>query len=254
MIDFHSHILPAFDDGSESLSMSMKMLQSAGRQGITHLISTSHCYPTTPESVDRFIYARDRALSLVQSEAKKSKQPVPKILSGCELNLRVDFRDFPQLDALCIEGTNYLMIEMPYGKWEEWMFDCLYSLSVRGFRLIIAHIDRYQGHSHDSLNRLFEIVPVYQVNTEAFLNHQTRRHLLSLFEQNHAHILGSDMHNMTTRASQYAAAVAAIYSKFSPEYAEYLDKNGRAILQNQDIDFSAYNALPLIRGLKAFFL
>ena len=45
IIDFHSHILPGVDDGSQSVQESLAMLKMEAEQGIQHVIATPHFYP-----------------------------------------------------------------------------------------------------------------------------------------------------------------------------------------------------------------
>ena len=40
MIDFHNHVLPSIDDGSQSLEMTLEMLECAYSQGITDVVNT----------------------------------------------------------------------------------------------------------------------------------------------------------------------------------------------------------------------
>ena len=42
MIDFHNHILPKIDDGSNSIEMSLDMLKIAYQQGIKEVVNTVH--------------------------------------------------------------------------------------------------------------------------------------------------------------------------------------------------------------------
>ena len=42
MIDFHSHILPSIDDGSNSIEETVKLIKEASKVGFTGIISTSH--------------------------------------------------------------------------------------------------------------------------------------------------------------------------------------------------------------------
>ena len=60
IIDFHSHILPGIDDGSESVEQSIAMLRMEAEQGITHVVATPHFYPRhdTPQ---RFLQRRKDA-------------------------------------------------------------------------------------------------------------------------------------------------------------------------------------------------
>ena len=44
MIDFHSHLLPGIDDGSDSISVTCTMLGAWKDQGITDVVTTPHFY------------------------------------------------------------------------------------------------------------------------------------------------------------------------------------------------------------------
>ena len=42
LTDYHCHILPKMDDGSESVEMSIKMLEMMKLQGVDRIIATPH--------------------------------------------------------------------------------------------------------------------------------------------------------------------------------------------------------------------
>ena len=44
MLDIHSHILPAVDDGAEDLDEALKILEMMQKDGITDVIATPHFY------------------------------------------------------------------------------------------------------------------------------------------------------------------------------------------------------------------
>ena len=44
MIDFHSHVLPGIDDGSDSVATSLAMLAEMKAQGIEAVFATPHFY------------------------------------------------------------------------------------------------------------------------------------------------------------------------------------------------------------------
>ena len=52
MIDFHNHVLPNVDDGSDSLEMSLDMLRQAVDQGITDVVNTVHYQHPKVETQD----------------------------------------------------------------------------------------------------------------------------------------------------------------------------------------------------------
>lgn len=242
MIDFHTHVLPRIDDGSESLEMSIKMLKADFRAGVDTVICSSHCHPHTNDSLKAFVQKRELAFLDLQNEIK-DMDDVPKILRGCELHLTTDISDFPNLSDLCIEGTNYIMLEMPFERWDDWLYDTIYSISLRGLKPVIAHIERY-AHMKDKLHNLFELDIIYQINTDSFLNARSRRFITQLIRDGYGHIIGSDMHNLTTRATTYAEAFKIIETKFGIEYARYFIENSISLINNTHIHRHTHRYLP----------
>ena len=53
MTDLHSHILYGVDDGSESLEMSMDMLDMAVKTGTRNIVLTPHC--NVPDSYRNYM-------------------------------------------------------------------------------------------------------------------------------------------------------------------------------------------------------
>ena len=54
LIDIHTHILPAVDDGAEDQNMSLLMLLRAKEQGITHIFATPHSSAFAEVSVRKY--------------------------------------------------------------------------------------------------------------------------------------------------------------------------------------------------------
>ena len=44
-VDIHSHILPGIDDGSHSVSESVRLIRKMHEMGFTKIIGTPHTYP-----------------------------------------------------------------------------------------------------------------------------------------------------------------------------------------------------------------
>ena len=82
VVDFHSHILPGVDHGSDSLATTLYQLKSAKKHGISKIVSTSHFYPTA-HSVEGFLKKRNAAYTVLKEQGGE----FPEIRLGAEVLL-----------------------------------------------------------------------------------------------------------------------------------------------------------------------
>ena len=235
MIDFHSHIIPNIDDGSESTEMSLEMLRQSTQHGVTDIISTSHCYPRYPQSIDHFIERRTDGIKVLSEAMTQSDMTMPKIHLASEVNLVTDISEFPNLSKLCLENTDYILLEMPYDPWKEWMIDTVYKITLKGLKPIMAHIDRFMLQDASLLNSLFELDVLFQVNAELFIQKQFSKFADNLLSEGHAHLLGSDMHNTAARKPNMNIAYENIIKRYGTECIEYFNENSRKVLNNEPV-------------------
>ena len=233
MIDFHSHILHKIDDGSDSLETSKKMLEQAYASGTDVIVHTPHYYPREESTLAEFLGRRQRRVNALEEFCIGSE--IPQLRIAAEVNLHTDFSRFSKLHELCISGTDYMLVEMPMAKWEDWMFECIYNITVRGIKPIIAHIDRYLGYPRSALAALDETRPLYQVNSEAFLSYGGRKKMLELFYSGKLHVIGSDMHGLVKRKNTLPEAYVELENRFGEEYISQVEKNGDLILENKPV-------------------
>lgn len=234
MIDFHSHIIPGIDDGAENVEMSLAMLNRSMNDGVTEVVSTSHCYPRYTKSIEHFIKRRTEGFEEISEAVRNSGMDIPKIHLASEVNLITDISEFENLDTLCLPNGRYIMIEMPYGAWKEWMIDSIYKMTVKGFRPIMAHIDRFVDCDAGLLNSLFELDVIYQVNAEVFLKNAYNKVADELLGGGRAHLLGSDMHNTTVRPTTIKNACEKIEKRYGRECVDYFNENAKAVLSGGD--------------------
>ena len=113
IIDFHTHIMPAFDDGPTDCKTAAQMLVKLYEQGVTHAVSTSHFY-RYDESISDFIARRDKAYSELRSYLSAERiTHIPEIIMGAEVYFTTALANDPDLEKLCISGTDYILIESP---------------------------------------------------------------------------------------------------------------------------------------------
>ena len=229
MIDFHSHILPGIDDGSENVETSLQMIAALKEQGVDTICATSHFYATerTPQ---RFLFRREEAF-----EALKDSLPAdsPKILLGAEVLYFPGIAHMEELPELCLEGTNLLLLEMPFERWTEYMIREVMDIAHCGrFTILMAHIERYYFQQPISVwDSFLDNNILMQSNAEFFLPFLSRIRALKLLKQGRIHLLGSDCHNMIDRAPRLQDARTIIKNRTSDDYLDYIDELGRLILR-----------------------
>ena len=181
MIDFHTHILHGIDDGSDSIDVSVRMLEKAYRRGTDVVVLTPHCFPKSEMDIIQFIEYRNEFFHELTKACIGHK--VPEMKLAAEVNVCFPFADLKGIEKLCIEGTNYMLVEMPNCPWSDWMFETIYKLTLNGIRPIIAHVDRYINFPKSQIETLTDLNPVFQVNAEFFQTKYGRRFMLELFKR-----------------------------------------------------------------------
>ena len=139
-IDFHAHILPGVDHGSGSTKTSRKQLDMAKAAGIKKICATSHFYPHM-EPLESFLEKRQASYERLKTILKPDD---PQIILGAEVLVCDGMESMPGLKKLCIEGTDMLLLEMPFLKWSKGVVETTECLCMaEGIKVVIAHADRY---------------------------------------------------------------------------------------------------------------
>lgn len=230
MIDFHSHILPQIDDGSSGVKESLEMLEELSLQGVDTVVSTSHFY-ATQRSPQEFLARRERAFEQLKARLPEN---APRILLGAEVLYFPGMSRMDELSTLCIEGTNILLLEMPFRPWSEHMIREVHDLARSGrYTLMMAHIERYYDDQPASVwDDLLGEGVLMQSNADFFLPFFAGRKALRLLREDRIHLLGTDCHNMTSRPPQMDEALRVIRRRLGAEKLAQIDELGRELLQD----------------------
>ena len=163
MIDFHSHVLPNIDDGAHNIEMSIEMLRESKRQNVKTVVATPHCYITDEDKLEHYIKKREEKFLELKKAMEETGEELPEIKLGCEVRMMKEIEDIELLRPLCIENTDYILIEMPSGKWNVNDYDALYRISLKGMKPIMAHIERFWDQKDEFYN-LYSLELLYQIN------------------------------------------------------------------------------------------
>lgn len=224
MIDFHSHILPEMDDGSKSVEESLQMLELSARQGINVLALTPHFY-ADKDTPERFLERRARSYEKL---FEAGPQSAPRLLLGAEVEYFPGMHKTQAIPQLRLQGTKYLLLEMPFSKWTQRMLDEVSELNQsREINVVLAHIDRYLSMQKQGvIESLLSDGIRFQANADCFLNWRKRGKMLRMLESGYISFLGSDCHNLTDRPPQIGDALEVIGKKLGSDTAEMLKQTG----------------------------
>lgn len=187
-LDYHAHILPGCDHGSDGLATSLKQVEMAVSAGVKTICAMPHFYPHK-ESVESFLRRREKTARLLLHELPEN---APLIQLGAEVLICDGMERLDGLNRLCREGTNELLLEMPFYAWPESIWDTLYFLcDLADIQIVLAHAERYPAENIEKL--ICESVPL-QLNAECLTKPLKRKRYLEWIENGYVKYLGSDIH------------------------------------------------------------
>ena len=116
---------------------------------------------------------------------------------GAEVLICDSIEKLPRIKDLCIEGTNVLLLELPFTD-----FDIRYRTSVQelikqGIKVVIAHADRYDKKNIDLL---IAVGAKIQLNANSLVGLFVKKHLFDWIDAGVVVALGSDIHNENKKA------------------------------------------------------
>lgn len=230
MIDFHSHVLPQMDDGSSSVEESIAMLKASYNYGIDIMVATPH-FRAQKENPDKFVQRRAEAFKKLPTNL----DGIPKIVLGAEVYYFDNMSHSDDVKKLRLEGTDYVLVEMPFVRWTDNIVKDVCNIKKRlGLTPYLAHIERYLKYQKgtDYIAQLRDSGVLIQSNASFFLEFSTGHKAMKMLKAGEINLLGSDTHNMTSRAPDLGPAFEKIEKKLGKEALDNVDRLGRHILKD----------------------
>ena len=199
MIDFHAHILPNIDDGSASMEESINLIKEAEQAGFTGIISTSHYLQNYYESDEE---ERRRILAELAEQVKMAdaEAEIPKLYLVSEIYISTDIVELlEEGKASTINGTNYVLFELPMNSKPLFAKEVVYKLIENGYKPIIAHPERYSYVKEDIefVRELKSMGALFQSNYGSVIGMyggSAKKTLKKLLKEDLISFLGSDVH------------------------------------------------------------
>jgi len=240
MIDLHSHILPGFDDGAQTLEDSIAMAEMALADGVRQIVATPHSIG--------WDVPHDRA-TVFEKVAQLQRELAARgigveILPGIEAHILPDMvRQLDEEQVFTLNGTRYMLIELPLSSYPLYTEQVIFELQIKGIMVILTHPERNAVIQQD-INLLFTLVErgalaqVTAASLEGVFGAMVQRVAETMLTHNLVHVIASDAHSLSRRSPVLSRGVAAAAKAIGRERAEAMVTTIPAqILRDEDIDF-----------------
>ena len=186
--------------GPKNRDEALALISLLRKQGITKIVLTPHFYPHL-EKLPDFLKRREisyRSIADCNIE----------LILGSETYLSEPLLSFDSIEELCLGKSGYLLLELPYtDKWSQSVFRQIDHLIAK-FNIcpIIAHAERYEAvreHKEQIFQKLVDLGCMLQFNTDSIVDRKSRAETIKLIKEGWVDLIGSDCHNMASRAPQF---------------------------------------------------
>jgi protein-tyrosine phosphatase len=226
VIDLHLHVLPAIDDGPESLDDAVAMCRLAAADGCTTIVATPH------QRRDEWATADPERLERARAELESAAGAAPRVLLGGEV--RVDSELLVDLDApdrrgaRTLAGSRYLLLEFePRGVGPE-PIGLAREILARGLVPIVAHAEVtpfFWADEDDLLPRLVEAGAHLQVTAASIcgeFGRVARDRAWALLDAGLVDVVASDAHRPDWRPPGLSRARKLLAGRLGEAVAERL--------------------------------
>jgi protein-tyrosine phosphatase len=199
MIDLHCHLLPAIDDGPETMSESLEFALAQLSVGVSRVACTPHVdwqYANDAGSISSVLEALRAALD---------NENIPlEVVGGAELGL-TKAAEMPggEIADLRLGGGPWILLEAPLSG-RSAVESAVSSVAGHGHRILLAHPERSPAFQRDinALRRLIDGGARTQITASSLtgaFGSRVQRFAHQLMRENLIHVAASDAHGVHRR-------------------------------------------------------
>ena len=229
MIDIHSHILFAVDDGARNLEESIEHIERAIDLGYSGIVCSTH-YKINEFENENY----NKNFEILQGEVLKRKLPIT-LYKGNELDLRGDI--LKALDNVnTINSSRYILVEFSSPLVFKAYIKIIDSLLHRGYIPVLAHVERYPYIKFQEFMKLIDKKVVFQMNLNT-ASHMSKK-VRFLLKRGYINVVATDAHRVGSRdyeVPKHLKKLKRIVGK--KRFIQLTKENPRKIIMNEDINF-----------------
>ncbi len=253
LIDLHNHVLPNIDDGSPSIEESIKMLKMAKLGHVEKIIVTPHFKEGVFENTKDIIQEKIDDFK----QLPEYKEIGIELYPGCEIFLTKQTASLLNNNKIqTLNHSKYILVEI-HRLTDFWLLNLkeeLYNLSVDGYKIILAHPERYEI-THKNPNFIYDLVQdghYIQMNVNCLnASHPNHKIARKLLDHRLVHFISSDAHNLKHRPIKLAYGYEFIKKHYQEDYAyELFYQNPLCVINDEEIKISDFKEM---KAKKFFF-
>lgn len=193
-VDIHNHLLPGIDDGSKSIEETTILIAGMRELNITGAIATPH---TFNGQWDNTPYTIKTAFDI--ATVNNVKKPFLKGYAS-EYMLDTSLIEKVKNEPLLCIHENYILVEFNLFSMPLNLYDMLFEIKDRGYKIIIAHPERYLylHNSFKKYEKLKQYDVYFQLNLLApvgYYGNEIQKISEKLLENDLYDFTGTDIHN-----------------------------------------------------------
>lgn len=195
--DMHSHMVPAVDDGSDSVETSLQLLQGFVDLGYRKIITTPH---TRPDYFPNTLAELKAGFEKLKTAIAAAQLPL-QVEMASEYFVDYEFLQQQDINNLLTFSGKHLLIELSTFQAPPNLFDTIFQLKLKGYQLILAHPERYGYYTNEfqQFEKLKDFGCQFQVNLLSLSGNYgkpTKELAMKFFKNKMVDFVGSDMHNI----------------------------------------------------------
>lgn len=239
LTDLHCHLLPGVDDGPPNIEEALDLLEFEIEEGVGRIALTGH-FDCEKETIDHYL---DRA-RIAADKLRDRIEDRPDLRSKVELKLAAEVRYSPRLididtRKLCIDGTDYLLLELPFGAKPFQLYETICGLQMHGCSIIFAHVERY-GYLMNDPTMLYKWIDegsYAQANASSvYRGDRLASHILKLIDWDLIQIIASDAHGTVHRKPDLKKGLEAVERRLGEDVLDRLMNNAEDVFCGETLD------------------
>ena len=193
--DIHSHFIPGIDDGAPDMEASITLIKKMQALGFSKVITSPHVMSDFYQNSSEIIL---NGLADVRAELKLQNINM-EIDAVAEYYIDYEFEQKIGKEKFLTFGDNYLLVELSFIEVPRNLFDIIFKLQLEGYKVVLAHPERYNYYSIKDYEELISRGVLLQINLLsliAYYSPQIKKKTEALINSGMVSLVGTDCHNM----------------------------------------------------------